>query len=88
MERCFHPENYSITWVHQVQTQFSLRGGTAQSPLSTHNQTKPHVRFECGDCGFMAYYAAHNAPHWFPAKMEAVGTTFENQEQKDLSRIA
>lgn len=89
MNRCFHPKNYSIDWTHEVRSQFSLQNGRIQAPKETRELAKRHVRFECHDCGFMAYYAAHNAPHWFPAKMAAVGTGFPCEEQEaELLRMA
>lgn len=88
MSRCFHPKNYSITWCHQLHTEFRLQNGDIQIPQEDKTLAKPHVRFECHDCGFMAYYAAHNAPHWFAAKMAAVGTGFSPKEDSQMSRTA
>lgn len=86
MQRCFHPQNYKITWVHKLETEFCLQNGKMQSPKKDQKLAKPHVFFECGDCGFSAYYAAHNAPHWFPAKMAAVGTGFPNEGETEIAQ--
>ncbi len=78
-KRCFHPANFKITWVTQVQTDFVVENGQVKAPESRDQCHKPHVKFECGDCGFTAYYSAHRAPHWFRSKLEAAGTSFPGE---------
>ena len=88
MSRCFHPENFTITWVHQAKTEFHFVGGKAAQPNTASQGSKPHLRFHCRDCSFTAYYAPHNAPHWFSGKLADAGVHFPGVEHFLLKQSA
>ncbi|QTD50525.1 hypothetical protein [Sulfidibacter corallicola] len=57
------------------------------SPKCCDHKPKPHVKFECFDCGFTAYYSPNRAPHWFRAKLEAAGTHFPQERQDVMEQV-
>lgn len=78
---CHHKNDYTITWDYRMKTDFKVVNGVPQAPENRDYRPQPHLRFECGECGYKAFYGPHCAPKWFHEKLSQANCGFPQHHQ-------